>query len=908
MPSCTESFGHAVESGIQGTFSSLGLVVGSKPRWTIVACLVLTVLCGGGFVRWETESRGEELWVPQDTTAEAETMQFEALYPRNSRFNTLLLQGSSSGGNVLTQDLLVEMMRVHDAIATGVATVEGAAFMLTDLCTQSGGSCDSSRAGVCQCLLTSVLRQWNFDLATLQADANVLETLQAYGSREDLEAVLGSPVFDATGALVSAQAVVLSYFLQDGAVVVDGSEEDPINEGWEEQVFLDVAESIGTTAYPTLAVDYFAARSFPDEFGDAIGGDLVLVQVSYFAAFLFLGANMGKIRCGTGSRWSMALAALVAVGISTAAGFGVSSAFGLFFGPVHSLLPFILLGIGVDDAFVIVNAFNRERTVARSAESNEMLAKRAARSLARAGASITVTSATDLVAFAISSSSGLPALASFCAYASICIFFLWIFASTFFSACMVLDERRQRDNRRECLCCLTRGKPIQEDGDDAFQEDSISRYFRNYHAPAILSRAGKVVTLVVFTGLIAFGFYGAFNLSVEDSQRNFIPDGYLADYFEAADSFFPSTGINLNIVFEGQTAIYNARQNLADLDSRLTGLSSDPPYIGEPISEEAYRNVMTGLYDYLVANGSDQIGGATLGDDSWPTTEVDFLSTIQNYASFSGPGSVYSRDLSLSESGSLQAIRVKSEYVRLTKSNNGEIIDDADRQIEAMDSTRDLLESWDDLPPSFPYSPKFIDIEGFKIIKKELFQNVVLSLLAVGLIVFFTVASPVASILITMVVGFCIVEILGFMYLLGIVIDSVSVINITLAVGLSVDYSAHIGHCFMTKQGADKNERVLEALADIGAAVLSGAMSTFLAVAVLLFSTSYVFEVLSQQFALTVGLGIIHGLVLLPVLLSIFGPAPFTRVSTEAEEVVTDKKDGDALASTNHANGSDEDK
>ena len=154
MPSCTESFGHAVESGIQGTFSSIGLVVGSKPRWTIVACLVLTVLCGGGFVRWETESRGEELWVPQDTTAQAETMQFEALYPRNSRFNTLLLQGSSSGGNVLTQDLLVEMMRVHDAIATGVATVEGAAFMLTDLCTQSGGSCDSSRAGVCQCLLT----------------------------------------------------------------------------------------------------------------------------------------------------------------------------------------------------------------------------------------------------------------------------------------------------------------------------------------------------------------------------------------------------------------------------------------------------------------------------------------------------------------------------------------------------------------------------------------------------------------------------------------------------------------------------------------------------------------------------------------------------------------------------------
>ena len=142
------------------------------------------------------------------------------------------------------------------------------------------------------------------------------------------------------------------------------------------------------------------------------------------------------------------------VALSTVAGFGLSSFFGLLFGPVHNVLPFVLLGIGVDDGFVIANAFNRERKVARKDESDDDIAVRAGRALARAGASITVTSATDLVAFAISSSSSLPALSSFCAYAAICIFFLWLFASVFFSATFVLDERRLRDNRRECLCCL----------------------------------------------------------------------------------------------------------------------------------------------------------------------------------------------------------------------------------------------------------------------------------------------------------------------------------------------------------------------------------------------------------------------------------------------------------------------
>ena len=67
----------------------------------------------------------------------------------------------------------------------------------------------------------------------------------------------------------------------------------------------------------------------------------------------------------------------------------------------------------------------------------------------------------------------------------------------------------------------------------------------------------------------------------------------------------------------------------------------------------------------------------------------------------------------------------------------------------------------------------------------------------------------------------------------------------------------------MTKGGDDKKSRVTEALADVGAAVLNGAISTFLAVVVLLFSSSYVFQVLSKQFALTVALGITHGLILL---------------------------------------------
>ena len=900
---CSERMGDQVENFIGQNFSKLGNFVGYRPKTTIALCFALTICLGVGFAFWETENRGDKLWVPQDTQAEVETEEYQEYFGSTARLNTMIVQ-PSQGNNILLKATLLEAMEMHTEIETRISVYENVTDdgetnieenIYTNLCVRAGGSCleDAPFTGICTCLQTSILKQWNYDLATLEADDDVLATVNEYGNElQDLLDVLGDPVVE-NGKVVSAGAFTLTYFLEGNPQFVDGNTVDPVNEAWEGQVFLEVAGVVVPETYTKLIVDYFSTRSFEDEFGDEISSDLILVNISFAVVFLYLGANLGNFKCGPDSRWTMSFGALVMVGLALSSGFGLSSLCGLFFGPVHSLLPFILLGIGVDDAFVIVNAFNRERKTKRTAEDNTMLQGRTARALARAGASITVTSATDLVAFGISASSKLPALASFCAYAAISIFFLWLFASTFFTATMNLDERRQRDNRRECFCCVTRKNPLPEEDNDhdgqGFEEERISTYFRKYHAPAILSKTGKVIVLAIFAGLLAFGIWGAANLEVEDTERAFIPsDSYLQDYFESADEFFPSQGIRLYITFEDSTDIYNKRDLLAGLKSRVSGLSEVSPYIAEPESEQTYRNVMTGLEEYLSNSTNAEMMNITLGEDGWPTSEEDFVQVVKDYTRFGSAGEQYGNDISYNEDRTeIDAFRVQLEYVRLTKLSGGEIIDDADRQIEAMDDTRLMVESWTDLTAGrFPYSEKFLTIEGFKIIKQELYQNVGLAILAVGLICFLTVASPMTALLITLNVTACIIEILGFMRAFGIVIDSVSVINIVLAVGLSVDYSAHVGHCFMVKGGTDRNRRSLEALADIGAAVLSGAISTFLAVVVLLFSSSYVFVVLSKQFALTVGLGVAHGLICLPVLLACFGPKPFSSAQLPDDDTM----------------------
>merc|ERR1712232_1441328 len=60
-------------------------------------------------------------------------------------------------------------------------------------------------------------------------------------------------------------------------------------------------------------------------------------------------------------------------------------------------------------------------------------------------------------------------------------------------------------------------------------------------------------------------------------------------------------------------------------------------------------------------------------------------------------------------------------------------------------------------------------------------------------------------------VCFSVVDLLGLMHFLDINLNTVSVITLALAIGLTIDFSAHIGLLFVTSVGS-KKERVTRAL------------------------------------------------------------------------------------------------
>merc|ERR1712054_196702 len=114
----------------------------------------------------------------------------------------------------------------------------------------------------------------------------------------------------------------------------------------------------------------------------------------------------------------------------------------------------------------------------------------------------------------------------------------------------------------------------------------------------------------------------------------------------------------------------------------------------------------------------------------------------------------------------------------------------------------------------------------------------------------------------------------GFMFHWGMKIDGVTVVMLIVALGLAVDYSAHIGVAYLHTHGRTRGEAVIEALADMGTPVCHGAMSTFIAIVVLAGSKSFVFISFFKQLFFATVLGCGHGMLLLPVLLSLCAPEP----------------------------------
>ena len=62
----------------------------------------------------------------------------------------------------------------------------------------------------------------------------------------------------------------------------------------------------------------------------------------------------------------------------------------------------------------------------------------------------------------------------------------------------------------------------------------------------------------------------------------------------------------------------------------------------------------------------------------------------------------------------------------------------------------------------------------------------------------------------------------GLMHVWGVSLNSISMINLVMAIGFAVDYSAHLAHSFVFSAQSTPEEKAIDALRTVGASVIMG--------------------------------------------------------------------------------------
>lgn len=189
----------------------------------------------------------------------------------------------------------------------------------------------------------------------------------------------------------------------------------------------------------------------------------------------------------------------------------------------------------------------------------------------------------------------------------------------------------------------------------------------------------------------------------------------------------------------------------------------------------------------------------------------------------------------------------------------------------------------------FTFHPQYPVFEHFRLIPRELITSLLLALTAVAVVPLCFLANPSGTVLVATVIAMIYVELVGIIHLAGFHINTITVILLIMSIGLVANFSMYIVHAYILTASTDahlnQKERINLILARTGKSVLLGGLSTFLGVQPLAFSSSEVFWIFYVMFGSTVLLGLAHGLIFVPVMLSLVQPTlPVDYVALEEME------------------------
>ncbi|XP_076458712.1 patched domain-containing protein 3-like [Babylonia areolata] len=825
-----------VRETIGGVFRRYGILVGRHPVPFIIIPIVIFGGLGAGLAGLEPETDLESVYFPKDSQAIRDRQFVRDTFPDLNNVSYSAFSQSDSDNAVTFIFKTKGGQSIFDtAVTNEIASIKSAVESLSssgqtfsDFCAKLSGSCvvDGKTA---------------LDAGFRSAVSGNIVTYPVWNNNY-LDGFLSGETLSSRGVLVSATVHRLSFKLAEDAT------------DWKKK-FFEFAETLDPT---TVEVAYETPESLSEELDKSTKGDIVFFSLTItlcctYASLVTTGGNP------VSTRSMLAFGGILATGLGIVGSMGLLSACGVKFVNIVGVIPFLIIGIGVDDMFLMMSSWSESLPSSPDEQNVQHVPEILGKTLAKAGIGITITSVTDFLAFMIGAASVFRSVTNFSLYAGVAVLFCYLANVTMFSGCLAIHGRRvyswrhsisclvtktrqdlKDDGRSSCVALVCGGNPPREEGDD----QSVCEKFPTKFLPYLVKKpVVSVVIIILFLGYLAASIYGAINLKQGLVLNDLVLDSsYYHKFLTVSDKYFP-TRIPVGFVVK-ETVDYSGSdgtlfQDLLQLAQSDDGIDSsfERCWLTTYKSSGSYNaaNFMTGLPAFFTNH---------------PDFEADVLMDSAKTTILASRCFVYS-------------VANNDQY------NNANL----------MQRMRDLADG--SALSVFAYHSSFVAFEQFLAVLPATMLLVGCAVAVMTVVTFVFLPHILMVLLVVLTIIMILVGIFGFMYYWDLTLSSITMIHLVMSVGFSVDFSAHVCTAYLLSHAASRKDRARDAICHAAGPILNGATSTMLGVLLLLASSSFIFQSFFKVMFLVISFGLLHAVFFLPAVLSLLGPENTAAVSAQ---------------------------
>ena len=443
-----------------------------------------------------------------------------------------------------------------------------------------------------------------------------------------------------------------------------------------------------------------------------------------------------------------------------------------------------------------------------------------------------------------------------------------LYMLTFFCACLAIsgkaeEQRRsgltfcrveERSRYTSCLCLRLGKYQITSDTQAEKRQKAKKREDSAVKVIGKILRSGtfRVTVMFIYLAYLAVSVYGILNVVVYFDQTKLINhDSSMKLFVEVEEKLFRDKAFSISLIISGDVN-YTDASSLEKIDNLMESLEKSN-YINQHLSQ-------SWLHDFRTVNKAQAFIRNT-SNQHW-SSEEEFVKEVHSF--YQNSSSQYRLDLAYNQNVSrILASRflIQGQNIHTTKDQEKLVVE-----------IRNICQNYTDLHfkanvfnSYFPYTDQYLTIFS-QSLQCILFTGIIV--IGVSIILLPDVFSAISAVLsIVSTLAGC----LGFMTIWNIVLDGVTLINLIMCIGFSVDFSAHFCYHYIDfkhKAGDKVEDTVERTVYHISRPVLQSAVSTVLGVLGMLFAPSEAFVIFFKMIFVVISLGILHSLLLVPTFLS----------------------------------------